>query len=394
MKTNIDVIIIGAGASGLMCAIEAGKRGRSVVVLEHNDAVGKKISISGGGRCNFTNLHTDFQNYLSGNPHFFKSALSCFTPQDFCALVEKYSIPYHEKKLGQLFCDESAQNIIDLLVNECEKYQVKIILETQVEKVIRRLSENGDFEVVTNQGHFQCESLVLATGGLSIVSLGVSDLGYCVAKQFGLSIVPCRPGLVPILWNAKDKELFAPLSGISVDVEVRCKKTSFREHMLFTHKGLSGPAILQISSYCKPGDIISINLLPDTNMEEILEQNKRNRVYLKSFLTRHLPKRLAETIATHILPNKRLPSYNPKELKNAANFLHQWKISFSETEGYDKAEVTVGGIDTKEISSKTMEANKVKGLYFIGEVVDVTGHLGGFNFQWAWGSGFAAGQYV
>jgi len=383
-----DVIIIGAGASGLMCAIEAGKRGRSVVVLEHNSEVGKKIRISGGGRCNFTNMHTEFQNYLSDNPHFFKSSLSCYLPQDFCQLVEQYAIDYHEKKLGQLFCDDSAQNIIDLLLNECEKYHVEIMLNAEVTKV----SGKSPFEIAANQGHFQCESLVVATGGLSIPPLGASDLGYRIASQFGLKIVPCRPGLVPILWSDKSKELFSSLSGISVDVEVRCKKMSFRENMLFTHKGLSGPAILQISSYCKPGDIISINLLPDENMEEILEQNKRNKVYLKSFLTRYFPKRLAETIATHILPNKRLPSYNSKELKNVAKFLHQWVIPFSETEGYDKAEVTVGGVDTHELSSKTMESRKVKGLYFIGEVVDVTGHLGGFNFQWAWASGFAAGQ--
>ena len=385
-----DVVIIGAGASGLMCAIEAGKRGRSVVVLEHNDEAAKKIRISGGGRCNFTNLYTSYDNYISNNPHFFKSALSRYSPGDFCDLVEKHSIPYHEKTLGQLFCDDSAQNIIDLLLNECKTYNVEILVNTRAEKVIG----NQPFEIVTNQGNFKCESLVLATGGLSIPPIGISDFGYYVAEQFGLNIIPCRPGLVPILWNALNKEIFASLSGISIDVEVSCHNNSFKESMLFTHKGLSGPAILQISSYCQPGDIISINLFPNENIEEILKQNHRNKIYLKQFLQNKLPKRLVEKLVDHIIPNKRLPSYTEKELIEVAKKLQQWEVTFSETEGYAKAEVTVGGVDTKEISSKTMESNKVKGLYFIGEVVDVTGQLGGFNFQWAWGSGFAAGQVV
>ncbi|VAX36220.1 Uncharacterized protein YhiN [hydrothermal vent metagenome] len=388
---KIDVIIIGAGASGLMCAIEAGKRGRSVVVLEHNMEVGKKIRISGGGRCNFTNIHTEFQNYLSSNPHFFKSALSCFTPHDFCQMVEQYSVPYHEKKLGQLFCDDSAQSIIDLLLNECDKYNVEIFCDSKINNVINSAS----FTIKTNHEEFQCESLVIASGGLSIPSLGASNFGYRIANQFGLNIIETRPGLVPMMWDAKNKMLFEDLAGVSVDVEVRHKKTYFRENILFTHKGLSGPAILQISSYCESGDTISINLLPNHNFNEIFEKNKRNRVYLKHILFKYLPRRLVHALIDNkLIANKFFVSYNQKEIQKLSKFLHGWEVPFQLTEGYDKAEVTVGGVDTNELSSKTMESRKVEGLYFIGEVVDVTGHLGGFNFQWAWASGFAAGQSV
>jgi predicted Rossmann fold flavoprotein len=339
-RMNIaDVIVVGAGAAGLMCAIEAGKRDRSVIVLERNTTIGEKIRISGGGRCNFTNSHTQPENFLSENPSFHKSALSRFAPEAFLALVEKHRIPWHEKKLGQLFCDRSSQDILAMLRKECTAAGVKIVTGCRVERI-----EKG-FGVSTNLGLFEGASLVMATGGLSIPKIGATDFGYRVAKQFGLRLVPQRPALVPLLFD-EPKELHT-LHGVAFEADVRCGKTRFRENVLFTHRGLSGPAILQISSYWKKGDTVTIESVG------------------------HRPKRFAQ-----------LWGENP------------WIVAPTGTEGYVKAEVTAGGVDTNELSSKTMEAKKAPGLYFVGEVVDVTGQLGGFNFQWAWASGFAAGQSV
>jgi predicted Rossmann fold flavoprotein len=389
-NTSYDVLIIGAGAAGLMCAIEAGKRGRSVAVLEHNTQVGKKIRISGGGRCNFTNIHTTPANYLSKNRHFAKSALARFSPHDFCQLINKYQIPFHEKKLGQLFCDQSSQNIIELLKNECSQYGVTLILEAAVSTVVK----NASFEVTTTQGTFNSQSLVIACGGLSIPTLGATGLGYSIAQQFDLQVNPCRPGLVPLTLKDKDMHIFKELAGVSVDTIVSFEGVSFRENTLFTHKGLSGPAILQISSYWQPKKPICINLAPEADVYSILKDHQDKKITLKNFLKDYLPSRLIEILCTYFLDNKPLKDYSLEELQQIGRQLNHWEIIPQGTEGYAKAEVTVGGVDTDELSSKTMEAKKVPGLYFIGEVVDVTGHLGGFNFQWAWGSGFAAGQYV
>ncbi len=388
MKT--DVIILGAGAAGLMCAIEAGKRGRSVIVLEHNEQIGKKIRISGGGRCNFTNIHTNESHFLCTNPHFAKSALSRFTPQDFIDLVNKHNIAFHEKTLGQLFCDESSQNIIGLLKKECDLAKTRILLGVHVNNV----RHEKEFIVQTAQGDFHSQSLVVATGGLSIPSLGASNFGTNLAKQFGINVTLCHPGLVPLTLKPKDLEIFKNLSGVSLDVIASFKNTRFREKMLFTHKGLSGPAILQISSYWQAGQEIQIDLLPDVNIFQIFKDNHTSKLNLKNFLKSYLPIRLAETLADHFFTDKPLTQISLDELKKISERLHSWPITPQGSEGYAKAEVTVGGIDTDELSSKTMEAKKVPGLYFIGEVVDVTGWLGGFNFQWAWASGFAAGQYA
>ncbi len=385
-----DVVIIGAGGAGLMCAIEAGKRGRSVVVLEHNNAIGKKIRISGGGRCNFTNIHAKDTNFLSHNPHFCKSALARFTPTDFCKLVNIYKIAFHEKKLGQLFCDESSQNIIDLLKKECIQNNVQILLSTTIEKV----EKNDVFRINTNQGVFQSQSLVMATGGLSIPTLGATDFGYKIAKQFDIKLTNTRPALVPLTLCDKDLKIFQSLSGVSLDTIVSFERMSFRENILFTHKGLSGPAILQISSYWQPKKPIHINLLPDKDMASILQKRHDSKATLKSVLKEFLPARLTEILCDFFLENKPLKEYSLDQLQKIGAKLNQWEFIPSGTEGYAKAEVTVGGVDTNELSSKTMESKKIPGLFFIGEVVDVTGHLGGFNFQWAWASGFAAGQYV
>jgi predicted Rossmann fold flavoprotein len=391
-----DVIVIGAGAAGLMCAIEAAKRGRRTLVLEHNNSVGKKIRISGGGRCNFTNIHAGPDRFLSENPHFAKSALARYKPNDFLSLVKAYKIPFHEKKLGQLFCDDSSQEIIDLLKKECERHQAQILLETKVTHVIK----DDLFLLTTSRGEFRCQSLVIATGGLSIPTLGATDFGYRIAKQFNIKINACRPALVPLTFKEQDLRLFKDISGVSVDAVVsvgahgRAHLCSFRENILFTHRGLSGPAILQISSYWKPGQPILINLLPDADMTEVFTAHHKERMTLKNFLKDRLPSRLTEILCEHSFENKPLNQYPAKQLQEIARFLHQWEIIPQGTEGYAKAEVTAGGVDTDELSSKTMEAKKVPGLFFIGEVVDVTGHLGGFNFQWAWASGHAAGQAV
>ncbi|MDE2028737.1 MAG: NAD(P)/FAD-dependent oxidoreductase, partial [Candidatus Omnitrophica bacterium] len=362
-----------------------------VIIIEHNSDIGKKIRISGGGRCNFTNSQTKPDNYLSQNPHFAKSALARFTPEDFCRLVKNHQIPFHEKKLGQLFCDESSQNIIELLKKECVNYNVDILLETSV---VQASFQDGLFCLSTSKGAYQSQSLVIATGGLSIPSLGATDFGYKIARQFNINVLPCRPALVPLTLKEKDLAVFKTLSGVSLDTIVTYEQASFRENILFTHKGLSGPAILQISSYWQPKKPIHINFIPELDMRQVLHEHRSETLLLGNFLKRHLPARLAEVLCDHFLGNKPLNRYSSEQLQQIGQRLNDWQFIPSGTEGYAKAEVTAGGIDTNELSSKTMEAKKVPGLFFIGEVVDVTGHLGGFNFQWAWASGFAAGQYA
>lgn len=388
--TDVDVVIIGAGAAGMMCAIETGKRGRRTIILEHNDQPGKKIRISGGGRCNFTNLNASPANYICQNTHFVKSALARFTPHDFLKLIRKYNIPYHEKKLGQLFCDNSAQDIISMLKQECRNFGVQTLTTTKALNIQKKQS----FIVTTDKGNIHCASVVAASGGLSVPSLGTSDIAFTIAKHFHINTIPCTPGLVQLILSAQDLAIYKPLSGVSLDTIVSIGKTSFRENILFTHKGLSGPAILQISSYWKPRQAITVNLVPEQDMTKILEQNQRNTTTLKTFLKKFLPTRLSDTLCEHAFPNKALKDLSLKEMRFIGQTLNAFRFTPTGTEGYTKAEVTLGGIDTKELSSKTMETVKVPGLYFIGEAVDVTGHLGGYNFQWAWASGFAAGQYA
>jgi len=393
-----DVIVIGGGAAGLFCAIEAGKRGRKVLVLEHSERVGKKISISGGGRCNFTNIHTSPENFLSANPHFCKSALARYTPADFILLVEKYGIAFHEKKLGQLFCDGSSQQIIDMLLRECQSAGVGILCGCQVRKVFK-LNDAGSFNVATDQGIFVCSSLVIATGGLSIAPLGATDFGYRIAKQFGLRMEEPRPGLVPLTLNSQKLTQLTKLSGLSIDAIVSCRVDSrasreFREKILITHRGLSGPAILQVSSYWQGGAPVSINLLPDKDVFDILKENQKSEIELANLLSRHLPRRFAQAWCELYAPSKPLKQYDSNELREIARQIHDMMLTPSGTEGFKKAEVTAGGVSTTELSSQTMEAKRVAGLYFIGEVVDVTGELGGYNFQWAWASGYAAGAFV
>ena len=385
-----DVIIIGGGAAGLFCAIEAGKRGRSVLVLEHSDRVGKKIAISGGGRCNFTNLNTGPDNFISANPNFCKSALARYTPGDFIALVRKHRIAYHEKKLGQLFCDESSREIIEMLLAECEAAGVSIRLNCLVQKI----SKETTFTLETNQGRFECASLVIATGGLSIAPIGATDFGYRIARQMGLRVRETRPALVPLTFASRTLDELRALSGISIDARVSCNDAEFRENILLTHRGLSGPAILQISSYWKKGDTLNIDLMPERDALEILSQTHRSEMELANLLAQFLPRRFAHAWCELHGPSKPLKLYSKKELSETARELHGWRLRPDGTEGYKKAEVTAGGVDTDELSSKTMEARRVPGLYFIGEVLDVTGQLGGYNFQWAWASGYAAGQYV
>lgn len=389
---NWDVIVIGAGAAGLFCAITAGKRGRKVLVLEHADRVGKKIAISGGGRCNFTNLYSGPDSFISKNPHFFKSALARYTPSDFISLVKKHRIAFHEKKLGQLFCDGSSQQIIDMLLSECQDAGVEVRCQSNVLSVSKS-AETG-FHLETAKGNFTCASLVTATGGLSIAPLGATDFGYRLAKQFLLQIEPPRAGLVPLKLAPDIQKRLTPLSGISLDVLVSCRNQEFRENMLVTHRGLSGPAILQISSYWRPTELISINLLPDEDVPGILKQEQTSDIELANLLSRYLPKRFARSWCEIFAPSKPLKQYSSAELARIAERLESMTITPAGTEGFKKAEVTAGGVSTAELSSQTMEAKRVPGLYFIGEVVDVTGHLGGHNFQWAWASGFAAGQAV
>jgi predicted Rossmann fold flavoprotein len=401
-----DVIIIGGGAAGLFCAIEAGKRGRRVLVIEHAERVGKKIGISGGGRCNFTNTGTTSENFVSQNPHFCKSALARYTPADFIALVEKHGIAFHEKKLGQLFCDGSSQQIIDMLLRECRDVGVEIRCGCEVAEA--RASARA-FTVQTNQGTFQSSSLVIATGGLSIAPLGATDFGYRIARQFGLQIEETRAGLVPLTLPPQVQNQLTKLSGISIDAVVssqelasrRSAPPAFRENILITHRGLSGPAILQISNYWRPGEPISINLLPDEELMEIFSSqfsvsgpSQDAEIELVTLLSRYLPRRFAMAWCELYQPSKPIKRYSTKELQEIANNIHNFRLIPSGTEGFRKAEVTAGGVSTSELSSQTMDAKRVPGLYFIGEVVDVTGQLGGYNFQWAWASGYAAGQNV
>ncbi len=385
-----DVVIIGGGAAGLICAVEAGKRGRSVIVIEHEEKVGKKILISGGGRCNFTNIYASYENFISQNPHFCKSALARYTPSDFISLVIKHKISYHEKKLGQLFCDGSSRQIVSMLEKECKDVKVEIVTGCKVNDI----SINDKFLIKASWGNYSAGSLVISTGGISIPKMGATDFGYRIAKQFNMNLTEILPGLVPLTLKEDEREVFGRLSGISIDSNVSCKNISFRENILFTHKGLSGPAILQISSYWIPGRPVSINLLPDVETSEKFYGNSDNKIELVNLLSNYFPKRFAQVFCEVYFPSKPLNQFSQKELNSIYGKLHNWTIYPSETEGFGKAEVTLGGIDTNELSSKTMESKKVKNLYFIGEVVDVTGWLGGYNFQWAWASGFVAGQYV
>jgi predicted Rossmann fold flavoprotein len=385
-----DVVVIGGGAAGLFCAIEAGRRGRKVVVLDHADRIGKKIAISGGGRCNFTNIHTGPDNFISANPNFCKSALARYSPADFVALVEKHGIGYHEKKLGQLFCNEGSGRIIDMLLTECDDAGVEVNCGSTVKSV----SKNKRFEVQVGPGTFVSESLVVATGGLSIAPLGATDFGYQLARQFDLPIEPTRPGLVPFTLTKEVLEQLAPLSGISVDAAVSCEGNLFRENILVTHRGLSGPAILQVSSHWRPGQSIDIDLLPDHDALKLLTESHASEITLANFLSQFLPKRFAQTWCALNFSSQPLKRYTRRQLTDISTRLNHWRIVPAGTEGYKKAEVTAGGVSTNELSSQTMEVRKVAGLYFIGEVVDVTGQLGGYNFQWAWASGYAAGQSV
>jgi predicted Rossmann fold flavoprotein len=398
MVIKTDVIVIGGGAAGLFCAIESGKRDRKTVVLEHAGQIGKKIAISGGGRCNFTNLNTTPDNFISDNPHFCKSALARYTPADFVSLVAKHGIPYHEKKLGQLFCDDSSRHIIEMLLLEASRAGVEIKCGSQVRSVVKSesnaLAGRPRFEVKTVAESFVSQSLVIATGGLSIARLGATDFGYSLARQFGLSIVEPRPALVPFTLSPQVLRELAPLSGVSLDVTVECQRKEFRENILITHRGLSGPAILQISSYWRPGLSVNINLLPDHDAFELLRDYENREVSLANFLGDLLPRRFADAWCALQFPSQPLKRYSVAQLADIAKKLNQWQVTPSGTEGFKKAEVTAGGVATTELSSQTMETKKVPGLYFIGEVVDVTGQLGGYNFQWAWASGFAAGQSV
>lgn len=386
-----DVIVIGGGAAGLFCALTAGKRGRTTLVIEHAEKVGKKILISGGGRCNFTNLHTAPENFISRNPNFHKSALARFTPYDFIEMVERHKIPYHEKKLGQLFCDDSSQQIVRMLLDECSRAGAEIRANCRVQSVDK---QGDNFIVETNQGRFESESLVIATGGLSIPKMGATDFGHRLARQFGLKVTQTKPALVPFTLSEKDREVFSPLSGISVDALVRFDNQQFRENILVTHQGLSGPAILQISSYWNSGEAVEIDLLPDGKADELLMNERDSLKELKTLLSQFWPQRFAQAWTEIYANSKPLRQYSNRELRAIAENIHRWRVVPNGTEGYRKAEVTAGGVDTDELSSKTMESRRIPGLYFIGEVVDVTGWLGGFNFQWAWASGFAAGQSV
>jgi predicted Rossmann fold flavoprotein len=389
-RTAIDVLIIGAGAAGMMCAIEAGKRGRRVLLLDHAATLGEKIRISGGGRCNFTNLDVHPENFLSQNPDFCRSALARYAPRDFIELIDKHRIAWHEKKLGQLFCDESSQQIIHMLKQECDAAGVQWCTPANVASV----GKSEQFEVATDRGRFRCESLVIATGGLSIPAIGATPFGYRIAEKFGLTVTDLRPGLVGLTFGSDVLAFFADLSGISVDAAISCNNARFRENLLVTHRGLSGPAILQISSYWRPGMDLSVDLAPDRDAEEFVFAARSSDKLLANVLAEFLPQRFAQRwvdAGFENIPIKQIPE---RKLREIAARLHDWRVRPSGTVGYKKAEVTVGGVDTRQLSSKTMEARAVPGLYFIGEVVDVTGWLGGYNFQWAWSSGFAAGQAV
>jgi len=405
MSDSVDVLIIGAGAAGMMCALTAAQRGRSVLLLDHASKLAEKIRISGGGRCNFTNLNAKPENYLSHNPHFCRSALARFTPQHFIAMLDKHRIAYHEKTLGQLFCDDSSEAIITMLKRECDAAGVRWCMPSEIQEIghlVSPLPQAGEglgvrgyassFTLSTSRGVFNAQSLVIATGGLSIPKIGATPFGYKIAEQFGIPMTKLKPGLVPLTFHPEEWKAYAELAGISVDAVVSCGKHAFRENLLFTHRGLSGPAILQISSYWEHNQALSINLLPEHDMHQLFAEQRGSRILLNNFLAQYLPKRFADVWCAQQGENKPLNQYAEKALAAFADKLHDWQLTPAGTLGYSKAEVTCGGVDTRALSSRTMQANDVPGLYFIGEVVDVTGQLGGYNFQWAWASGYAAGQ--
>jgi predicted Rossmann fold flavoprotein len=385
-----DVIIVGAGASGLFCAMECGKRGRSVLVLDHAGRICSKVLISGGGRCNFTNRNITADDYLSGNPHFCRSALARFTPRDMLSLLKKHGIAWYEKEAGQLFCVHSARDIVAMLRSECHDAGVDIRLQS----VIRKVSKEDSFAVETEEGTFLSESLVVATGGLSYRNLGASGFGHALARQFGLTVTELKPALVPLVFSPGDQKAFAGLAGISLDASIACGRRNFRGNILFTHRGLSGPAALQASSSWKKEMPVTIDLFPDAEPGAVFSAVRGSRIELRNLLGRSFPKRFVEAWCKRYVPSRPLVAYSDKELREIEERLHAWEIRPAGTEGYDRAEVTAGGVDTGGISSKTMEAGAVSGLYFIGEVLDVTGRLGGYNLHWAWASGHAAGQFA
>ncbi|MDO9454157.1 MAG: NAD(P)/FAD-dependent oxidoreductase [Stagnimonas sp.] len=386
-----DVIIVGGGAAGLFCAFQAGLRGQNVLVIEHANKVGKKILMSGGGRCNFTNLGTTHANFLSANPHFCKSALARYTPWDFVALVQQHGIAYHEKELGQLFCDESSKLIVNLLLKECEAAGVRIEIECSVSAVDKTAS---GYAVHTSRGTFKAPKLVVATGGLSIPSMGATGFGYTLAKQFGHTVLPTRAGLVPLTLSGKPLEQWSDLSGVALPVEATSGKAQFRNQLLVTHRGLSGPAILQISSYWQPGGALTLDLFPQGDAEQWLteQQQLHGNSEVRTVLADALPKRFAQRFAELHAAPKLMRQLMHAEIRSLASALHAWPITPNGTEGYRTAEVTLGGVDTRELSSTTMESKRAPGLYFIGEVMDVTGWLGGYNFQWAWASAHACAE--
>ncbi|MBD1133907.1 NAD(P)/FAD-dependent oxidoreductase [Pelagibacterales bacterium SAG-MED48] len=393
MLKYYDVIVIGAGAAGMMSAIEAGKRGRKVLLVDHYKKIGEKIRISGGGRCNFTNIHTNPNKFLSQNPKFVRSALSQYTQNDFINLINKYEIKFHEKKLGQLFCDHSAQQIVEMLLKECELANVTIIKEFIIKNVTK---ENDQYLVSTETDKYSSQSLIIATGGLSVPKIGATSFGYEIAKKFDHDIIETLPALVPLTFNEKILEMCKELTGLSVEAIVSFNKTLFQEGMLFTHRGLSGPSILQISSYWKLGDNIKVNLSPKLNIYQLLEEKRKlnPKFDILNIVSEILPKRLAQIICSENKVSGNISELSNKILKQLSQNINNWLINPTGSEGYRTAEVTLGGVNTKELSSKTMMSNKHKNLFFIGEVVDVTGHLGGYNFQWAWSSGYVAGQYA
>ena len=393
MSFEFDVIIIGAGAAGMMSAIEAGKRGRKVLLVDHYKKIGEKIRISGGGRCNFTNINTNPNKFLSQNPKFVRSALSQYTQNDFINLINKYEIKFHEKKLGQLFCDHSAQQIVEMLLKECELANVTILKEFIIKDIIK---DNDQYLVLTETDKYSSKSLIIATGGLSVPKIGATSFGYEIAKKFNHDVIETLPALVPLTFNEKILEMCKELTGLSVEAIVSFNKVLFQEGMLFTHRGLSGPSILQISSYWKLGDNIKVNLSPKLNVYQLLEKKRKlnPKLDILNIIADILPKRLAQIICSDNKVSGNISELSNKVLKQLSDAINYWTINPTGSEGYRTAEVTLGGVNTKEISSKTMMSNKHKNLFFIGEVVDVTGHLGGYNFQWAWSSGYVAGQYA
>lgn len=390
IKNHKNVIIIGAGAAGLLCAIECGKRGRSVLVLDHIDRTGSKIRVSGGGRSNFTNLNVTADHYFSQNPHFCKSALARFTPRDFLSLVEKHHIAYYEKEAGQIFCVKSSREIIEMLEMECKHASV----EMQLKCPVLDIKQEERFLVKTGEGVSSSESLVIATGGLSYPNLGASRFGHDVARQFGIKVTQIRPALVPFVFAGEDQKVFKILAGVSLDAAISCGTKRFRGNILFTHRGLSGPAALQASLYWEPKELLKIDLLPDTDFFAVFASRRQSKIEIRNLLAEYVPKRFAQAWCDYRLISKPVNETSDKELKEIASQLHAWSIIPKGTEGYETAEVTAGGVNTDALSSKTMEASKVPGLFFIGEVVDVTGELGGYNLHWAWASGYVAGQYA